>query len=208
MPRTLVPVPVPVLTLALALLAACGSTRESVRPAHEGPWIQPSPDFERRIDKHAGRLPYLQSLEDFTTEIRWFVGAGEPAYEILLELAGSDDPKVAGTAFAALGSSGDARLVLHLEEIPWPAEDRSRLRYERARCHTKLGDWSHVDVLIEGLRDGNLWSRSLCFKALRDATGETFDYHPQEEPEAREEAVARWEKWADRREGDELNSAP
>ena len=37
-----------------------------------------------------------------------------------------------GAALAALGSMNDARLVPHLDQLPWPAEDQARARYERA----------------------------------------------------------------------------
>ena len=190
---------------ALALFAAaCTTTTGSTRVAHDGPWIQPSADFQRQIDQHAARLPYLQKLDDFVAEIQWFVGAGEPAYATLLELAASEDTKVAGAALAALGSTNDARLVPHLEQIPWPAEDQARARYERARCHMKLGDWSHVDELISGLGDEDLYARSLCFRALHQATGESFDYHPKAEVEVREASMQLWNEWSARVDGDTL----
>lgn len=192
--------------ISLALLAAaCSSTKSSTRVGHDGPWVQPSPEFQRQIDLHAAKLPYLQRLEDFVAEIQWMVGAGEPAYEVLLELAASDDAKVAGCALAALGGSADARLVPHLAKIPWPGEDdASSLRYERARCHMKLGDWSHIGVLIDGLEDENLYARSLCFKALRDSTGETFEYHPKAEIAERNTALASWRAWSSQVAGDKL----
>jgi len=191
--------------LALALFAvACSTTSGSTRAAHQGPWIQPSADFQRQMDQHAARLPYLQKLDDFVAEIQWFVGAGEPAYGTLLELAACEDTKVSGAALAALGSMNDARLVPHLEAIPWPAEDQARACYERARCHMKLGDWSHVDVLIAGLGDEDLYARSLCFRALHQATGESFGYHPKAEVAVREASRARWSEWAARVDGDEL----
>lgn len=191
--------------LALAFFAAgCSTTSGSTRVAHEGPWIQPSAEFQRQIDQHAARLPYLQKLDDFVAEIQWFVGAGEPAYATLLELAASTDTKVSGAALAALGSMNDARLVPHLDQLPWPAEDQARARYERARCHLKLGDWSHVGVLIDGLGDGDLYARSLCFRALNQATGESFDYHPKAEVAVREASMARWSEWAARTGADVL----
>ncbi len=184
----------------ILLLAACGSTRSSVPAgASEPTWIQPSPDFQRQIELHSAKLPYLQKLEDFVAEIEWFVGAGEPAYPRLLELAASEDPKVAGTALAALGGMQDARLVPHLNEIPWPPADQPRLGYERARCHLKLGDWARLEILIDGLEDENLYARSLCFQALHETTGETFDYLPRGEDAARAEAVTRWREWNVRR---------
>jgi hypothetical protein len=193
------------LVLLMALAAgACVTSASSVRSVPEGPWIEPSIEFQRQIEQHAARLAYLQKLDDFVGEIQWFVGAGEPAYSTLLKLAGSEDTKVAGTALAAIGGSQDARLVPFLEAIPWPPPEATRLRYERARCHMKLGDWSHVDDLIDGLRDEELYARSLCFRALWDATGETFDYHPKAEVQVREASLARWEDWSVRITGDAI----
>jgi hypothetical protein len=193
-----------VLGLALLLLStSCAGTKGSTRPANDGPWLAGSPEFQRQIERHAARLPYLQRLEEFMEEITWFVRAGEPAYGTLLELAASEDTKVAGTALTALGGSGDARLVPYMNKIPWPeGEGTERLAYERARAHVRLGDWSRLDVLIQGLSDDNLYARSLCFKALRDATGEGFAYHPQSEADVREASITRWQGWNERRSGD------
>ena len=81
-------------------------------------------------------------------------------------------------------------------KIPWPPADSPRARYERARCHVSLGDWEPMGILLEGLRDEQLWPRALSFKALRTATNQTFDYKPQEDDLAvREAATARWEDW-------------
>ena len=195
----------PFLAAALILvLGACSTTDGSLRATPKGPWIQPSVDFQRQIDQHAARLPYLQKLDDFVEEIHWFIGAGEPAYATLLELAAGEDSKVAGTALAAIGGSNDSRLVPMLEQIPWPRVAEQRLRYERARCHMKLGDWSHVEELIGGLGDEDLYARSLCFKALREGTGETFDYHPKASAEEREASLARWREWSTRIAADSL----
>ncbi len=192
-------------TLLTLGASACSTTAAKSRHhVNTGPWIEPSVDFSRQIERHAARLPYLQKIDDFVQEIQWFAGAGEPAYSRLLELAGSEDTKTAGVALAALGTTGDARLVPYLESIPWPPKDERRLRYERARCHMKLGDWSHVDELIAGLADEDLYARSLCFKALRDITGETFDYHPKDPAEAREASLAQWRAWSEKVAGDEM----
>ena len=201
-PRSLV-LPLLTVSLAAALVAGCSSSpaRSSTGPSGDRPdrWIQASPILQGQIDDHAERLPYLQKIEDFRDEIAWFVQVGEPAYPTLLYLAEDEDPKVAGTALAALAGSADSRLVPFLAEIPWPAEDQPKLRYERARCHVKLGDWQPMGVLVEGLDDPDLWNRALCFKALRDETNQTFDYHPRLEGEEREASLAQWRAWLDQR---------
>lgn len=191
----------PALILALG---ACSTTEGSVRAIPEGPWIQPSVDFQRQIDQHAARMPYLQKLDEFVEEIRWFIVAGEPAYATLLGLAAGEDSKVAGTALAAIGGSNDSRLVPMLDGIPWPPADQPRLRYERARCHMKLGDWSYIDELIAGLGDEDLYARSLCFKALREGSGETFEYHPKASTEEREVSSKLWREWSARISTDSL----
>lgn len=189
--------------LALALLG-CSSTPEAPAKASARPgrpaitWIEASPVLQREIEEHVAQVPYLQKPDDFLREVDWFVRVGEPAYETLLDVARDADPKVAGFALTVFAARGDARLVPHLAEIPWPAGDspeQVQLRYERARCHVKLGDWEPMSILVDGLGDENLWNRAQCFKALRDETGQTFDYHPRLEGAERAASIARWREW-------------
>lgn len=186
----------------VALAAGCGSTKASTAP--DDAWIEPSVSFQRQIDEQAARVPYLQRPEDFVDVIGFFVQAGEAAYPTLLELAAAEDPRAASTALAALGESRDARLVAHIRAIPWPPESERKLRYERARCLVKLGDWSPIELLVDGLEDDELLPRAQCFKALHQATNETFDYHPQGPEEERAAAVGRWRAWLAERELDGL----
>jgi hypothetical protein len=103
---------------------------------------------------------------------------------------------VAAAALAALGATRDARLVEPLHQLSW-SEERGKgdLGLERARTLTRLGDWSDMPVLIAGLRDERLFTRSLCLDALKEATHETQDFDPRAEKTEREKAVARWEQW-------------
>jgi len=198
-----IPRPRALLTL---LLVACSSTpKGSTRPQPSNDeWIQASPILEHEIDDHLARVPYLQQIQDFSNEVAWFVGVGEPAYAKLLARVRSEDDKVAGFALAVLAARGDARLVPHLELVPWPGEEHVKLRYERARCHVKLGDWKPIGVLVDGLDDEDPWNRALCFKALRDETSQTFDYHPRLEGEERAAAIRRWREWLAARDLDPL----
>lgn len=198
--------------LAFALLACTSSpespTKGSVRSrAPESDWIQASPNLEREIEEHVAQVPYLQKPDDFLREVDWFVRVGEPAYETLLDVVRDSDPKVAGFALTVFAARGDARVVPHLAAIPWPegdSPDQVQLRYERARCHVKLGDWEPMAILVDGLDDENLWNRAQCFKALRDETGHTFDYHPRLEAVEREEPIRRWREWLAERDLDPL----
>jgi hypothetical protein len=186
-----------VLTALGALLAGCITTSTGPhQDIAEGPWVEPSPTLQIEIERHAELFPYLQKLQQFQNEILYFVQVGEPAYPVMLDLVENGDEKSAGIALAVLSSTGDVRLVPYLQKIPWPDKDDTEARYERARCLVSLGDWEPMAILVAGLRDEELWSRALSFKALRQATNQTFDYLPQENDlEIREAAVVRWDEW-------------
>ena len=75
---------------------------------------------------------------------------------------------------------------------------------ERARTLVRLGDWDEIPRLIAGLRDDRLYTRSLCFEALQEATHETHGFDPRSADDVRESAVVRWERWWFARSGDGL----
>ncbi|MEZ6004758.1 MAG: hypothetical protein R3F33_11305 [Planctomycetota bacterium] len=147
------------------------------------------------MDMQAERMPYLDSVEDRQDMITWWAGVGEAGFDRLLELAQDPREKVADQAYAALAASRDQRLVPFLRAIPWDADAPAPLQYSRARTHLRLGDWSHVDVLIDGLRDDNVFVRGNCLRTLKSATNYDFGYHPNSPEEEREAAVQRWEQW-------------
>ena len=185
--------------LALALLASgCTSTRgSSTKNVVDGssPWIQPSPILEQQIEDEAQRLPWTHGFERLE-QIRWFASVGEPAYVKLLELAEDERDDVAAAALAALGATMDRRLVPHIQAIRW-SEERSMgdLRLERARTLVRLGDWSQIPVLVRGLGDERLYTRSLCLDALKEATRETHGFDPHATEEERGRAMLRWNDW-------------
>ena len=186
-----------VITALGALLAGCITTTTGPsQEVAEGPWAMPSPVLQRNIDKHLELLPYLQTLQQFQTEITFFVEMGEPSYPAMLDLVENGDSKASGIALAVLASSGDVRLVPYLHAIPWPKENEQLARYERARCLVSLGDWEPMGILVAGLRDEELWARAQSFKALRKVTNHNFGYQPQEEDvEIRDAAASRWDDW-------------
>lgn len=187
-----------------ALLCACVTTTNVSSPSREantGPWLAASPSLRQEIDDNVKRLPWTHGLERVEL-IRWFASVGEPAYAKLLELCLDPRAEVAGSALAALGATGDKRLVDALHALGWPTDLPHELRFERARTYVRLGDWSDVDVLIAGLREQDTFTRALCAKSLLEATGERMGFDPHGPADEREAAVKRWEEWLAQRRGE------
>jgi hypothetical protein len=171
--------------------------------ANLGPWVAASPSLQRKIESQAERLPWTHGI-DRVELIQWFAGVGEPAYGTLLGLVLDPRTDVAGAALAALGSTRDSRLVEPLRLLPWPPASNLDLALERARTLLRLGDWSMVPVLMEGLADKRLMTRALCSQALFEATHERFGFDPNGSPVERASAVDRWQGWWFARSGDLL----
>jgi hypothetical protein len=192
------------LALAGVMSAACVTTGTgSISTADsDSIWVQPTPQFRRKLVEQAERVPYIQRPEEMVEIIRFFVQARESAYDLLLEMAASSHPKVVGTALAALGETRDERLAPYVIALGLPAGGGRQLQYERARCLVKLGDWSELPTLVSGLRDDELWFRALCAKALRDATQLSQGFLPGGDEDEREVAVQAWEAWLVAREAD------
>lgn len=197
----------PLLLVALAgSLGSCATTHASVPTTNN--WLEASPTLQRRIDDEAKRVPYTHGVERVEL-IRWFASVGEPAYPKLLELAADSRPDVAIAALAALGATRDSRLVTHLIKISMPdGPDGTDLRLERARTLLRLGDWSTLPTLIEGLRDERMFTRALCSQALTEATHENFGFDPKVEPAQSAEAVQKWADWWKARSADQLLQPP
>ena len=194
---------------ALLALAACSSTKN----ASEGDldtqgWVQPSALLLQQMEDEAQRLPWTKGLERLE-QIRWFVTVGEPAYDLLLELSSDARPAVSSAAFAALGASGDRRLVDSLREQPFDDGNASfELRLERARTFVRLGDWNEMPLLIQGLSDERLFTRALCAEALEQATGQTLGFNPRGDDGERELAIDAWKRWWLKYSGDPLREEP
>lgn len=191
----------------LLLAASCVTEGTSTRTTKQeiGPWLEPSPNLRQQIDDRVERLPWTHGIERVEL-IRWFALVGEPAYPALLELATDPRPDVAGAALAALGATGDSRLVQSLRELSWSYRLPKGVQLERARALVRLGDWTEMPALIDGLEDEELMTRALCSKTLSDLTHERFDYDPRASAEERAAAVARWRAWWTERSADSLLS--
>jgi hypothetical protein len=166
----------------------------------DSPWLEPSPVLREQIAEQIERLPWTHGA-DRVDQIRWLASVGEPAYEMLLPVCLDPRPDVAGSALAALGATGDSRLVEPLRQLDWPKDEAmdKGLRLERARTFVRLGDWSQLQVLVDGMRDDELWTRSWCAQALYEVTKQRLGYDAHAEPEERAAAVERWQQWLDSR---------
>ncbi|MDF1838569.1 MAG: hypothetical protein P1V35_11935, partial [Planctomycetota bacterium] len=156
------------------------------------------------LQMNAERMPWLQTAAEQQEMIEWFSLAGEAAFTKLLELASDPRPKVANMAFAALAASRDQRLVDELRQIPWADDQPLPVQYSRARAHLKLGDWSHIGILIDGLEDDVPYNRALCARILEGATKNNFGYDYRMGEMDRAPAVERWKQWYAERAADAI----
>ena len=191
--------------LLLLPLTSC-VTVGGERPTHEanlGPWVEASPQLQLKIEQQVQRLPWSHGIERIEI-IQWFAEVGEPAYPAMLEMVLDPRSDVAGAALAALGATRDARLVEPLRKLPWPEIDQPDLALERARTLLRLGDWSMLPHLIEGLGDERVMIRALCGQALLEATHERFGFDANAPIVEREASMELWWQWWERRRQDPL----
>lgn len=187
----------PISALAcLLLLASCATT--GGESGGDSAWLKPSPNLRRQIEDQITRLPWTHGLER-VEQITWFAGVGEPAYPYLLELCADARADVAASAVAALGATGDSRLVEPLRQVQWSATDDKALRFERARAAIRLGDWSQIGVLVDGLEDESNWVRGLSIVTLREATRIDLGFDANADEPSRSASVKRWREWIARR---------
>jgi hypothetical protein len=176
--------------LALALSGCAAGPKAKNAPD----WLEPSPRLAQQIEDQVRKLPWTHG-EERVELIHWFAAIGEPAYARLLVLCLDARPEVAASAVAALGASGDSRLVEPLNRLEWPETMHPEVRYERARALLRLGDWRQLDALVDGLEDESLWTRAWCAQALEEVTRQRLGFDPRAEESERAEAVARWREW-------------
>jgi len=193
----------PILALSLVACVTVSDGKQKTHEANLGPWVEASPQLADKIERKAQELPWTHGIERVEL-IQWFAQVGEPAYPALLGLVLDPRPDVAGAALAALGTTRDSRLVNPLRELPWPDLEHSDLALERARTLLRLGDWSMLPHLIEGLGDERVMIRALCGQALYEATHERLGFDPNGTDEERSHSVERWNGWWAARQADPL----
>lgn len=195
---------VPVLTLLVASCVTDDPSRRGNQPIDDSEWVRPGVNLKAELEREGATLAYMRSREDQISTIQWFVEQGELGFEVLLKVAQGEDDHAAILALTALASSRDRRLVPYLREMPFPTEAHASRRLAQARAHMVLGDWDYADILIEGLRSDDVWSRALCAAALRNSTNNSFGFKPNEDVHLREAAASKWDDWNAARTGDVL----
>lgn len=194
-----------VLASVLVIPTGCVTTGKLPSPPperQESDWVMPSRALAGDIEDHAEAIPWTHGRERVDL-ISWFATIGEPAYDTLLVLLDDERPEVVGTVLAALGATGDSRLVPYLREAAKPSW-KPELKLESARARVRLGDWQAMPILIDGLESEQHYRRALCAQTLLEATSEDKGFSASASLPEREEAVSRWRGWWQRRSSDEL----
>ncbi|MEX1026232.1 MAG: hypothetical protein WD226_14250 [Planctomycetota bacterium] len=187
--------------LFLGLTACLGSSSE-FEEVTTYRWIEPSPQLLNQIQDEIRKLPWTRGFER-VEQIRWLASVGEPAYAELLLLVEDPRDDVAAAGLAALGATLDRRLVEPIKSMRWSkAREESDLGFERARTLVRLGDWEKIPVLIRGLEDERVYTRTLCIETLFETTRQELEYDPRADEASRAEAVKRWRAWWVKRKAD------
>jgi HEAT repeat protein len=191
--------------VALPLLAtACRSPSRSTPPPPSAP--APTPDKEFYVGTPEMRARAQQQIARFDAEAigermdaaRRVSLLGEPAVPLLLEaLATHPSPRTRSMAAYTLGFIKDHRARHPLAGALSDASTDVRL--EAATALLRLGDVRGFAPLIAALEDPDALVRARAIKVLEDATGDALGFRPDEEPQERAAAVARWKGWLARR---------
>jgi HEAT repeat protein len=206
-----------VLVLLLAWVGAsstgCAGTRRAPEPPKEervacamddATAQTPRPFYEGTERMQARARELVESIPSAGTEQRYeiakrLVAMGEPGMPALVGALDAGDADVRGLAAWALGFSNDRRAVPALRratEDPVP-----HVALEAAASLLHLGDEAGLARLVDGLDDPDPRLRSRSLMALERRTKRTLDYRPDDPPEERSAAVARWRAWLQTREG-------
>jgi hypothetical protein len=98
-------------------------------------------------------------------------------------------------AAALVGCAGESAYVKQLRS-PLPQE-----RFQAVVWLARHGSEKAVPNLIEGLMDEDPSVRWAVFETLKDRTGETMGYRPEDPEGRRSEAAGRWKEWWEKSHG-------
>jgi HEAT repeat protein len=179
----------------MALFAACQTTVNGriVASQKDEPFPQMSPFVEEQIAKKLDEIPFLRGRQvvDACSSIAQVGPAAIPK----LQIAAKDNDSMRRTfVMNVLGAIGDRRALPTLYDA---LDDREpAVRYEAARSCVRMGDWdSGMPVLIAGLSDSSLYSRTLCHDALRKHTNVDLGFNPKGPDAERKAAAEKWAQW-------------
>jgi HEAT repeat protein len=196
------------LLLSVALtLAGCranpGATRESgdegaasATRAQDRPYFEGTERMRAEVRSLLSRLPRA-SLSDRLDVGRRVVAIGEPAVPLLEESLASPDADVRSGSAWLLGLLRDPRSAPALRRAA--ADPVAHVACEAAASLLKMEDAAGYERLVQGLSDPDPRIRSRCVLLLERATGTDHDYRPDDAPEERAAAIARWRAWLDAR---------
>jgi HEAT repeat protein len=182
--------------LALALAFAfvgCKSSEPEEKSADERGFAESTnPMVPARIQARVDNIRYQRGTT-LITNLERLVAYGQPAIPICVEGLKSDDAMTRMGCAYVLGRIGDTRTVPDLETTLQDPVDY--VRYEAASQLGNMGSKSGYGVLVEGLESDRVEYRFKCFEALRELSGQTFDYVHNAPDEERAAAVAKWKAW-------------
>jgi hypothetical protein len=182
------------LVLLVAVLAVGCQTNEHGTPEEDpGEYQQPGKLLEKEIQDRIAAMEFASGTKLIEHQRR-LAFVGEPAIPYLLDGLKTKGPLTRGSCAYVLGLISDIRTIPALREVA-ENDPVPEVRYEAAAALLQIGDVSGYAVLIEGLRDENIRNRYKCFEMLHGLTKLDFGYEHDGEPEEREAAVKRWEKW-------------
>ena len=81
-------------------------------------------------------------------------------------------------------------------------DENKWVRLESARAVLEIGAWNAVPVLLQGLNDPDLQTRSLCAEILEQKVGENFGYDPKASESERAASILQWNRWWEEKKGD------
>lgn len=182
--------------LSLAALAAILSPTfglQSCASTSNSDFVSPGEIMEEKIAESIAAIPF-QHQQELVDNLLWLAQLGEQAIPAVSEALSAPEPKVRSSAAWVLGRMGDKRSIPFLRKQV--SDSNEIVRLEVSRSLLSLGDYSQIPVLIAGLDSELQYVRFLCYDALSNTTGKSFDYdHRISDRGDRAGSVEKWQQW-------------